>query len=83
MQVLHSYVEIIPDEKPKETVDGIILPDEGGEKPQEGIVVACGPECKFVKPDMRVLYKKWGGNEFKENGGQKIMVEEGDILKIL
>jgi chaperonin GroES len=83
MQVLHSYVEILPDEKATETADGIILPEEAGDKPQVGEVLACGKNCKFVKKGDRVLYKKWGGNEFTEDEQRKIMVEEEDILKIL
>jgi chaperonin GroES len=70
------------------------LPDtHEGEKPQVGIVLAAGESLlhesgKMVevpcKIGQKVVYKKWGGNEFKqEDGKELIFVKFDDILAIV
>ncbi len=84
-----GYVLIDPGEKQKKTASGIYLPDSHDEKPQQGKVLAVGPDepkrkapCK--KGDI-VVYKKWGGDEFKLGIGEKeyMFVKFEDILAVV
>lgn len=88
---LFDNVLIKPLEAEEKTASGIILPDSAKEKPQMGEVIAVGPgritDGKLVpvslKVGQRVMYKKWGGNEIKVEGGEWILVEEKDILAVI
>ncbi len=71
---------------------GIILPDSAKEKPQMGEVMAVGPGGTdekgnpvkmIVTVGMKVMYKKWGGNEIKVDGKEWMLVEQKDILAIV
>jgi chaperonin GroES len=75
------------------TTGGIILPDSAKNKPQKGKVLAAGPG-KLGKDGKRrpmqvregdtVLFTSWAGDEFKERGGDAILVmREEDILAVL
>lgn len=84
-----GYVLVEPEEKQKKTASGIYLPDSHDEKSQQGHVLAVGPDepkrkapCK--KGDI-VVYKKWGGDEFKLGLGEKeyLFVKFEDILAIV
>lgn len=69
---------------------GVLLSSESSEKPTFGTVVAVGDgredeETKqLVKPNVAVgatvLYSKYSGTEFEEDGEQYIVVREGDVL---
>jgi chaperonin GroES len=86
-----GYLIIEPLEKELKTASGIYLPDNAGEKPQKGKVVAVGEKVKhdnfeeesFAKVDDTVLYKKWGGNEVKEDGRDYLIVKFEDILAVV
>jgi len=72
-------------------VCGILIPDTAKEKPQEGKVLAVGPgkmsdDGKRIPPDVKagdiVVYAKYGGTEFKEDGKELMILRESDILAI-
>lgn len=91
-----GYILIEPLEKEVKTASGIYLPDNAGEKPQKGKVMAMGSsvcsckdcdctncECnteEICKTGDTVLYKKWGGNEVKVDGKEYLFVKFEDIL---
>ena len=88
-----GYVLIEPEETVKKTASGIVLPDSHEEKPSKGKVLAVGPNscCDEEKCDCRkasckvgdvVIYKKWGGNEYKIGDKEYLFVEFKDILAI-
>ena len=90
-----GYLLIEPLEKEVKTSSGIYLPENAGEKPQKGKVVAVGPstcaDCKSesccmvdspAKVGDVVLYKKWGGNEVKIDNKEYMFVKFEDILAI-
>lgn len=90
-----GYLLIEPLEKEVKTSSGIYLPENAGEKPQEGKVVAVGPstcsDCKGgnccmveapAKVGDTVLYKKWGGNEVKIEGKEYLFVKFDDVLAV-
>jgi len=77
---------------------GIYIPDTAKEQSQEAVVVALGTghicECKSdecscktvhfdVKVGDRVLISRYGGNEFKIDGNEYVILRQSDILGIL
>ena len=84
-----GYVLIEPEEKQKKTASGIYLPDSHDEKPQQGKVLAAGPdEPKRKAPCKKgdtVIYKKWGGDEFKLGLGEKeyLFIKFEDVLAVI
>ncbi len=85
-----GYLLIEPLEKEVKTASGIYLPDNAGEKPQKGKVIALGGSViqegrKLAAPaklNDTVLYKKWGGNEVKIDNKEYLFVKFEDILAI-
>lgn len=81
-----GYLLIEPLDKETKTASGIYLPDNAGEKPQKGKVLAIGDDTKdFKKPAKEndlVIYKKWGGNEVKIEGKEYLFVKFEDILAV-
>jgi len=73
----------------QKTKSGIYIPGDEGEKPQSGTVIACGEaiwesgvkeiECP-VKKGAQVIYKKWGGNEFKVGDKEYMFIKFEDLL---
>lgn len=68
---------------------GIYIPDTAREKPQKGKVVAVGPgrttdEGTLIKMSVSegetVVYSKYAGTEYSENGTDYLIVRESDIL---
>ncbi len=85
-----GYLLIEPLEKEAKTASGIYLPDNAGEKPQKGKILATGgsiyADAKEIKAPAKVgdtvLYKKWGGNEVKIEGKDYLFVKFEDVLAI-
>jgi len=88
-----GYVLIEPEETIKKTSSGIVLPESHEEKPSKGKVLAVGPnrccdddKCDCEKAPCKkgdtVIYKKWGGNEYKVGDREYLFVEFKDILAI-
>ena len=84
-------IEPFEDETEK-SAGGIYIPDTAKEKPQQGKVVAAGPgratdEGKTValtvKVDDTVVYSKYAGTEYREEGTDFLIVRESDILAIV
>lgn len=81
-----GYLLIEPLEKEVKTASGIYLPENAGEKPQKGKVLAVGDDTKDIKKPCAagdsVLYKKWGGNEIKIEGKDYLFVKFDDVLAV-
>jgi chaperonin GroES len=85
-------VLVQPSKKDEQTKGGIYLPDTASkEKPQEGEVIAVGPDVtegdKVRKSPAKVgdtvLYAKWGGEEYKaEDGTEYKFIKFEDIIAI-
>ena len=94
-QPVAGYVMIDPEEEDKVTASGIVLPDTvNGDKPQEGKVVAVGADtlhesgAKLSSPCKvgdHVVYKKWGGNEYKDKSSdiEYIFVKFDDVMAVI
>jgi chaperonin GroES len=70
---------------------GIIIPDTAKEKPQQGEVVAAGPGRTTddgtlidlpVSVGDTVIYSKYAGTDYTEDGVEYLIVRESDILAI-
>jgi chaperonin GroES len=87
-----GYLVVEPVEPEKKTAAGIYLPETSEEKPQQGKVLAVGPDeitdsgAKRTSPakvgDL-VIYKKWGGNEVKLDGKEYLFAKFEDILAVV
>lgn len=74
---------------------GIVIPDTAKEQSQEADVVAlgsgkifdCKDGCKQVEFEVRVgdrvLISRYGGNEFKVDGEEYVILKQSDILGVL
>lgn len=88
LQPLAGYVLVEPAKSQKQTASGIYLPDSAEEKPQHGTVLAVGgavmqdgAEVKApVKKGDNVIYKKWGGNDYKIGDVEYQFLKFEDIL---
>jgi len=91
LKPLAGYVLVEPAEAQKKTASGIYLPESSDEKPQYGKVLACGANtvdhgekvtCPVKKND-QVLYKKWGGNEFKVANKEYQFLKFEDLIAVI
>ncbi|MEI7603963.1 MAG: co-chaperone GroES [bacterium] len=90
---INGRIVILPEEKQKVTASGLYLADSSSssDKPQVGTVIRVGLErvddegnkIPFnVKDGMRVLFKKYTGDEIEWEGVKYILLEERDIMAI-
>lgn len=89
---LPGYVLVQPAEAQKQTASGIFLTENSDEKPQHGTVLAVGAsiwesgvkEIKSpVKKGDHVIYKKWGGNDFKIGDIEYQFLKFEDLLAVV
>ena len=92
LQPTAGYVLIEPSEATTKTDSGIYLPETSGEKPQQGKILAVGPDevtesgtkkKSPVKKGDIVIYKKWGGNEVKIDSKEYLFAKFEDILAVI
>ena len=92
IQPLGDRVLVKPVEAKESKRGGIIIPDSAKEKPQEGVVAACGkgrttPEGKIIALDVKVgdkvLFGKYSGTEVKVDGDDVLVMREEDIMAII
>ena len=92
IQPLGDRVLVKPAEAKETKRGGIIIPDSAKEKPQEGIIAACGKgktteDGKVIALDVKVgdkiLYGKYSGSEIKLDGEDYLIMHQDDILGIL
>ncbi len=81
---LGDRVVIEPIEQEEKTASGIVLPDTAKEKPQQGKVLAVGPDVEGeIAADNRVLYAKYAGTEVKIDDKEVLILREDDILALV
>ena len=93
LKPLGDRVIIQPSEEDVEkSPGGIYIPDTAKEKPQKGKVVAVGvgrttDEGNTIKMPVKVndtvIYSKYAGTEYSEDGAEFLIVKESDILAIV
>ncbi len=89
---LHDRVVVKRIDAEEKTKGGIIIPDTGTDKPQEGEVVAVGPGGRDeagklipmgVQAGDHVLFGKWSGTEVKLDGDELLIMKESDIMGVV
>lgn len=92
IQPLSGYLLVEPLKQEKTTASGIVLPESHEEKPQSGKVLAVGDEfltdygikkTSPVKIGDIVVYKEWGGKEYKENNTNLLILKFEDVMAII
>ncbi|MCD6083001.1 co-chaperone GroES [Candidatus Aerophobetes bacterium] len=81
---LGERIVVKPMKQEQKTKGGIYLPDTASkEKPQQGEVIAVGPDFKGVKVGDKVLFAKYGGTEVKMDEEEYLVLGEDDVLAVL
>ena len=89
LQPLGDRVVVKAIEAETQTKSGLYVPDTAKERPQEGSVIAVGPGrmtddgkriVMEVKVGDTVVYSKFAGTEFTEDGEELLVLTERDIL---
>jgi chaperonin GroES len=87
-----GYILVQPQKKEKTTASGIVLPDSGNDKPQQGTVLAIGDvfvsdygtkkesPCKVGDS---VIYREWGGKEYKNNDTDLLILKFDDVMAVI
>ncbi|MBI5448367.1 MAG: co-chaperone GroES [Gammaproteobacteria bacterium] len=79
-------------EKESKTAGGIVIPENSGDKPSEGKVMAVGPgkhlesgsiRTPDVKVGDKVLFGKYSGSEIKLAGKDCLVLREEDIMAVV
>lgn len=93
LKPLGDRIIVSPSEDEEATSPGgIIIPDTAKEKPQQGTVVAAGPgrttdEGATIAINVNVgdtvIYSKYAGTEYSQDGKDYLIVRESDILAIV
>lgn len=93
LKPLSDRVVVEPaDEEAATSPGGIIIPDTAKEKPQQGSIVAIGPgrtteEGALIEMSVSVgdsvIYSKYAGTEYSQNGNEYLILRESDILAIV
>jgi chaperonin GroES len=92
LRPLGDRIAVKPVERETTTPSGIVLPDTAKEKPQEGEVIAVGSGRLLESGERipleinvgdRVIYSKYSGTEFKQDGDEYLILSERDVLAIV
>src|SRR5438552_10469282 len=91
LEPLEDRIVVKPGEAEETTISGLVIPDTAKEKPTEGEVIAVGPgrfeEGNRVPMDVkvgdRVVYSKYGGNEYKYKGDEYVILQARDIYAVI
>lgn len=89
LQPLGDRIVVKAVEQETQTKSGIYIPDSAKERPQEGSVIAVGPgritddgnrlDMSVAVGDT-VIYSKYAGTEFEDDGEEYLIMKETDVL---
>ena len=89
LQPLGDRIVVKAVEQETQTKSGIYIPDSAKERPQEGSVIAVGPgritddgnriDMSVAVGDV-VIYSKFAGTEFEDDGEEYLIMKETDVL---
>ncbi|MEA2095550.1 MAG: co-chaperone GroES [Candidatus Cloacimonadota bacterium] len=86
LKPLDDRVVIEATELEEKNVGGIIIPDTAKEKPQIGEIIAIGTDeelKELVKVGDKVLYSKYGGDDYDFDGKKIKIISRSDLLAII
>ena len=87
-----GYFLVKPHKKDKVTASGIVLPPSHEEKPQQGEVLAVGDilitdagtkKSAPCEVGDTVIYREWGGKEYKADDNEYLILKFEDIMAIV
>jgi len=86
-----GYILVQPQKQEKTTASGIVLPDNHHDKPQQGKVISVGGSIFIDNRETKspcqvgdiVVYREWGGKEYKENDIEYLLLKFDDIMAII
>lgn len=86
-----GYILVQPQKQEKTTASGIVLPDNHQDKPQQGKVISVGGPIFIDNRETKspcqvgdvVVYREWGGKEYKENDIEYLLLKFDDIMAII
>ena len=86
-----GFLLVEPQKHETTTASGIVLPENHQEKPQQGKVLAVGDtvftEGREIKSPCQigdiVIYREWGGKEYKEDSVELLLLKFDDIMAII
>lgn len=78
-RAVSNRIVLIP-EKSEAKIDGILIPDASKNKPKRGIVESVGPLTKEIRIGYDVMFLEGHGAVFHEDGVDKIVLQESDVL---
>ena len=67
------------DETNDKTAGGLIIPETDKERPNKGIVIAAGPDCKFSYTGQRIVFGQHQGVDVVVDGVNYTILREEDI----
>ncbi len=89
LEPLGDRIVVKAAEQETQTKSGIFIPDSAKERPQEGTIVAAGPgkvgdDGKRIAMELKtgdtVIYSKFAGTEFTDDGEEYLIKKESDVL---
>lgn len=92
IQPVPGFLLIEPLKQEQATASGIYLPESHEEKPQSGKVLAVGDEfvtdygikkTSPVKIGDVVIYKEWGGKEYKDGDTNLLILKFEDVMAVI
>ncbi|MFZ2152704.1 MAG: co-chaperone GroES [Microgenomates group bacterium] len=86
-----GHVLVQPTKKEKVTSSGIVLATSHEDKPQQGTVLAIGGAVfsdgreinSPVKVGDVVIYREWGGKEYKDGDNELLILKFDDIMAVI
>jgi len=86
-----GFLLVEPQKQERTTTSGIVLPESHQDKPQQGKVLAVGDAVYNDKQEIKapckigdiVIYREWGGKEYKENNVELLLLKFDDIMAII
>jgi chaperonin GroES len=76
-----DYVVVQAETAEEVRASGIVLPDTASkDRPQQGKVLAIGPECKNITKGDVVLFTTYSPKEVKIDDEEYLLLKEEDIL---
>jgi chaperonin GroES len=79
LEPFFDRVFIERDETVDKTAGGVIIPETEKEKPNKGIVIVAGPDCKSAFPGQKIIFGRDYGFELMISGREITVLREGDI----
>ena len=86
-----GFLLVEPQKQERTTTSGIVLPESHQDKPQQGKVLAVGDttfiDGREIKSPCKigdvVVYREWGGKEYKEDNVELLLLKFDDIMAII